>query len=93
MKVKVRKFGEILTSRPAGRDASLTIKACFKPELSERIELDFNGVLAVSPGWLDEVLNLLRNEYGTERVICLPSKNASVKESLKIIEEQPGQQS
>ncbi|MFA5975246.1 MAG: STAS-like domain-containing protein [Elusimicrobiota bacterium] len=92
MKVEVKKFGEILTSRPSGREAGLTIKAYFKPEPGDRIELDFTGVLAMGPSWLDEVLTVLRSEYGEERVICLPSKNASVSESLKIIEKQRGKQ-
>jgi len=85
MKVDVKKFGEILTSRPAGRDAGLAIKAYFKPEPDESIELDFSGVLAVGPSWLDEVLTILRAEYGS-RVTCLSSGNSSVIESLKIIE-------
>ncbi|MCB4756770.1 MAG: STAS-like domain-containing protein [Elusimicrobia bacterium] len=92
MKVEVRKFGEILTSRPAGREAGLTIKAYFKPEPGDLIELDFSGVLAMGPSWLDEVLTVLRNEYGTERVVCIPSENASVTESLRIIEKQRGRE-
>jgi hypothetical protein len=92
MKVEIRKFGEILTSRPAGREAGLAIKAYFKPPPGEPLELDFSGVLAVGPSWLDEVLTILRGEHGEERVICLPSDNASVVESLKIIEQQRGKQ-
>jgi hypothetical protein len=88
MKVEIKKFGEILTSRPAGREAGLAIKAYFKPKSKERLELDFRGVLAVGPSWLDEVLTVLRKEYGKARVICLPSENASVIESLRIIEKQ-----
>jgi hypothetical protein len=91
MKVAVKKFGEILTSRPAGREAGLTMKAYFKPKTGERIELDFDGVLAIGPSWLDEVLEILRKEYGKERVVCLPTDNASVSESLKAIEKQRGQ--
>lgn len=86
MKVQVKKFGEILTSRPAGREAGLAIKAYFKPKPGHRVELDFKGVLAVGPSWLDEVLTILRDAYGKERVVCIPSENVSVTESLKIIE-------
>ena len=91
MKVEVKKFGEILTSRPAGREAGLAIKAYFKPKRGDRIELDFTDVLAVGPSWLDEVLAVLRKEYGKDRVMCLPSKNLSVAESLKIIAKQSGE--
>ena len=86
MKIKLIKFGDILTSRPSGREAGLTIKAYFKPKPHEKIELDFDGVLAVGPSWLDEVLTLLRAEYGRDRVICLPTQNASVIEALKVID-------
>lgn len=88
MKVELKKFGEILTSRPAGREAGLAMLAYSKPEDGDKIDLDFTGVLAVGPSWLGEVLTILREAYGKERVICLPSKNASVVESLKIIEKQ-----
>jgi len=90
MKVEVKKFGEILISRPAGREAGLAIKAYFKPKPGEKIELDFDGVLAMGPSWLDEVLTILRHEFGKGRVVCLPSENSSVAESLKIIEAQRG---
>ena len=46
MRVDVKKFGEILNSRPAGRDAGLSMKAYFRPKANERIELDFAGVLS-----------------------------------------------
>jgi hypothetical protein len=85
MRVELKKFGEILTSRPAGREAGLAIKAYFKPKAKELVELDFKGVLAVGPSWLDEVLTILHDEYGRKRVVCLPSENPSVIESLKAI--------
>lgn len=86
MIIELKKFGEILTSRPAGRDAALAIKAYLKPKVGEKIELDFVGVLSVGPSWLDEVLTLLHEEYGANRVVCLPSNNSSVIESLKAIQ-------
>ena len=85
MKIELKKFGEILISRPAGREAALALTAYFKPALGEKIELDFEGVLSVGPSWLDEVLTALRREYGRDRVLCLPSNNQSVIESLKVI--------
>lgn len=85
MKVELKKFGDILISRPAGREAGLAIRAYIKPKPGEVIELDFDGVISVGPSWLDEVLIILREEYGREGIICLPSQNASVIESLKVI--------
>ena len=86
MKIELKKFGTILTSRPAGREAGLAIKAYLAPQPNEKIELDFSGVIAVGPSWLDEVLTILRQEYGHERVTCLPTENTSVIESLKVID-------
>ena len=85
MKIEVKKFGLILVSRPAGREALSVIKAYLKPKNDqEKIELDFDGVKVMAPSWLDEVLTGLRQIYG-ERVVCLPTQNSSVIESLKII--------
>ncbi len=87
MQIEVKKFGTILTSRPAGREASLIVKSYLKPNnIREKIELDFSGVEVMTPSWLDEFLQGLKEEYG-ERVICLPSKNSTVIESLKALEE------
>lgn len=92
MRIEIRKFGDILTSRPAGREAALAMKAYFKPGPTEIVELDFADVLAVGPSWLDEVLSALRNEFGADRVICLPSDNLSVRQSLDVIDQQRGDQ-
>jgi len=62
------------------------MKAHIHPVPGEMIELDFDGVLSVGPSWLDEVLSSLRGDYGRERVICLPTKNFSVIESLRVID-------
>ncbi len=87
MKIELKKFGDLLVSRPAGREAFLTIKSYFKPSSpSENIELDFTGVKVMTPSWLGEVLDGLKEEFG-ERVRCLPSENPTVVESLKALEE------
>jgi hypothetical protein len=86
MIIPVHKFGEILVSRPAGREHALIMRSSFRPAtMDEPIELDFAGVRVVAPSWLDEVLTSLREEYG-ERVQCLPSSNASLVESLKTLD-------
>ena len=85
MKIQIKKFGTILTSRPAGKDAALAMRSFIILKSQEKIELDFSGVFSVGPSWLDEVLTFLRDEYGADRVVCLPSRNASLIESLKVI--------
>lgn len=89
MKIPLIKYGQILTSRPAGREAALAMKAAVRPAADDPIELDFEGVLAIGPSWLDEVLTALRAEYGKDRVICLPTKNPSVIESLRVVDAPP----
>lgn len=87
MKIEIKKFGDLLVSRPAGREACLVIKSYFKPSSSsELIELDFTGVQVMTPSWLGEVLDGLKEEYG-ERIRCLPSDNPTVIESLKALED------
>jgi len=90
MIIPVHKFGDILVSRPAGREHALIMRSSFRPEAAnEPIELDLTGVRVVA-SWLDEVLTSLREEYG-ERVRCLPSANASLVESLKTLDAVRGQ--
>lgn len=86
MRIDLKHYGTILTSRPAGREAALAMKANIRLAAGEKIELDFNSVISVGPSWLDEVLSALRRDYGRDRVICLPTKNLSVSESLKVID-------
>ena len=86
MRIRLKQYGAILISRPAGKEAALAMKVRLKPAAGEKIELDFDGVISVGPSWLDEVLSALRADYGKDRVICLPTKNISVVESLKVID-------
>ena len=88
MRINIAKFGEILSSRPAGREASLVAQAYLQPTTeSEIIELDFEGVNVLTPSWADEFITGLKSKYG-DRVVCLPSKNLSVIESLKVLQEE-----
>lgn len=86
MKIKLKEYGAILISRPAGREAALAMLANIRPAAAKKIELDFTGVISVSPSWLDEVLRALRDKFGKARVRCLPTDNLSVIESLKVID-------
>ena len=85
MVIEIRKFGKLLVSRPAGKEAASVMLSSFRtPTDTEMIELDFSGVEVIAPSWLDEVLTLLRDQYG-KRVVCRQSENLSLQESLKII--------
>lgn len=90
MRIELKKFGTTLISRQAGHEAF----AAFSPSLrsvnlTETIEVDFEGILTFSPSWGDEFLSSLINEFG-DRVILLPSDNPSVKATLEILEKTSG---
>lgn len=85
MKIELKKFGEILTSREAGREALLaytpTLNALSK---NEEIIIDFEGVSVLTPSWADEFLRpiLLLKKY-TEKISLVNDGNPSVKAALK----------
>ena len=87
MKLQLEKFGKTLISRELGSEA---FKA-FQPTLrdlpkDEELEIDFSGVLTLSPSWTDEFLTPLLNQLGN-RLILLPSDNLSVHATIKILQE------
>ena len=86
MKIELQKFGEFLTSRPAGREAWLSAKAYTLDKISsqEKIEVDFTGIKVLTPSWADEFISTLAREYPGQ-IILLPSDNASVKASLEFV--------
>lgn len=79
-------FGHILTSRPAGREAALVCVA-YNPEFktSTEADLDFEGVLVMTPSWLSEFIQTLK-EKGISKINFLPSKNPSVTASIEFIQ-------
>jgi len=48
------------------------------------IEIDFDGVLTVTPSWFDEFLTQLA-QYAGEDIELLPTENASVLASLPVL--------
>ena len=86
MKIELQKFGEFLTSRPAGREAWLSAKAYTLDKINpkEKIEVDFMGIKVLTPSWADEFISTLAREYPGQ-IILLPSDNASVKASLEFV--------
>ena len=87
MKLQLEKFGKTLISRELGSEA---FKA-FQPTLreisaNEELEIDFSGVLTLSPSWADEFLSPLLSQF-KDRLILLPSDNLSVHATLRILGE------
>ena len=86
MIINLNKFGNILVSRPAGKEAYLA----FKPSLNavkndETIEIDFNGVEVLTPSWADEFLSPLFSTFGN-KINLKNTNNSSVVESLKMLD-------
>ena len=86
MLVNMNNFGDILMSRPAGREAFLLAKAYVFTELKENddIILDFNGIKVLAPSWADEFISGIRSEY-SNKMQYLNTENPSVKASLKTV--------
>lgn len=86
MRVDISKFGSSLLSRPAGREAALALEANILRglKIDEDIELDFHGVLVLTPSWADEFVQVLKENYGN-RIKILTEGNASVQLTLKTI--------
>lgn len=85
MSLELKKFGTVLISRPAGKEAYLAAKAYSLPrDKSDKIEVSFDGVEVLAPSWADEFITPLLEEF-PGRIVLLPSDNASVKATLAII--------
>lgn len=87
MKLQLVKFGTTLISRELGSEA---FKA-FQPTLrnlsnDEILEIDFSGVLTLSPSWADEFLTPLLSQIN-DRLVLLKSENLSVGATINILQE------
>ena len=85
MIIQLKKFGDTLVSRDAGREAL----AAFRPTLKtlardEKIQIDFSGIFTLSPSWAAEFILVLQKEYG-DRVELLPTDNAAVQATIEFL--------
>nr|AGS51655.1 hypothetical protein [uncultured bacterium contig00026] len=89
MVVAINNFGDILISRPAGREAFLMAKAYAFKEIKkdEEITLDFDGIKVLAPSWADEFITGLKSEY-SGNLKFINTENPSVKASLKTVLEE-----
>ncbi|MDO8183502.1 MAG: hypothetical protein Q7T49_00760 [bacterium] len=87
MKLQLEKFGKTLISRELGSEAFKAFQPTWRglPK-DEELEIDFSGVLTLSPSWADEFLSPLLNQLGN-KLLLLPSDNLSVQATLKILGE------
>ena len=80
--IHLKKFGTVLISRPAGLESFNAIRPMLSTD--SLISIDFDGVLTVTPSWLDEFLTQLA-QYVGGNVELLPTKNASVLAILPVL--------
>lgn len=90
MRIELKKFGELLISRPAGREAYLAMSAYLIRDLKkeDQIEIDFSGVKVLTPSWADEVITKLASDFPNTKL--LNTDNVTVKATLKILQEYSG---
>lgn len=86
MRIELKKFGKVLTSRPAGKEAFAAIRPVLDPK-ADIIEIDFSEIISLAPSWADEFFSALKNMY-KGKVRYLPTDNQSVIETLKILNEE-----
>ena len=82
MKIEIKKFGDMLISRPAGREAFLAMSAYLTKDVdkNELIEIDFKGVDVLTPSWADEVITKLAQTF--KNIKLINTENTTVKASL-----------
>lgn len=87
MKIEIRKFGDKLVSRPAGREAFLALGSYQLKDLPEDeiIEIDFEGVKALAPSWADEVVTKIAERF--RNVKLLNAENVTIQATLKTLRE------
>lgn len=85
MKIELKKFGDILTSRQDGREALAAIEPILQ-NVSEKeiLELDFEGVTTFTPSWADEFVTKLIDRFGN-RVRYINDNNPSVEATLRLL--------
>ena len=87
MKLQLEKFGKTLISRELGSEALKAFQSTLRElSSSELLEIDFSGVLTLSPSWGDEFLSPLLEQLG-DRLVILSSDNLSVQATLKTLQE------
>ncbi len=86
MIIHLKKFGDTLISRPAGKEAFLILQPSVeKIKNNEKIEIDFEGVSVLTPSWADEFITPLSDQFKGQ-VILKNTKNPSVKATLETLE-------
>lgn len=84
MIIEIKKFGKILNSRPAGREAVLRAKQIINGYASfEEIVIDMSGLDVLTPSFADEFYTGVKNLYPKSNIkVTGYEDNVVVKETL-----------
>jgi hypothetical protein len=86
----MKKFGDVLTSRQAGKEAYLAFLPTLKSiRNDEELIIDFEGINSFSPSWGDEFLTPIQKQYG-DRLKLKNKTNLSVALTLSTLEKANG---
>lgn len=86
MNIHLSKFGSVLTSRQAGKEAySAFLPMLASSNENEIILVDFDGVSTFSPSWGDEFLTPLQKKFG-DHLMLKNVKNPSVSLTITTLE-------
>lgn len=90
MEIKLAKCGDVLISRPAGREAFLAMSAYLTSgiEENEEIIIDFTGVKVLTPSWADEVITKLAEKF--KNIKLINTDNSTIQATLKTLREYSG---
>ena len=86
MNVQIKKFGDVLMSRPAGKDAYLLAESHLfsSLDIDEEISLDFADVKVLTPSWADEFISGIKSAH-KNLLSFINTSNPSVEASLKTV--------
>ena len=86
MTLQMIKFGNVLNSRPAGREAVLRAKQILNGFTDSEVQLDFSSVEVLTPSFADEFIKGLKAEYKDKKVTLMDfEKNVVIKETLALL--------
>lgn len=78
MRIQIKKFGKLLNSRPAGKEAALRMIQIINGSIEDNeIILDFAGVEIITPSFADEFIEMLRQRY-KEKLIRIENIETSI---------------
>lgn len=85
MIIQMSKFNTVLNSRPAAKEAALRIQQIVNGSTQqENVVLDFTGVEVLTPSYADELLRILKDKYGPEKIEII-NTSQTVSETIQAV--------